>query len=269
MGKVKGSLIEELGQQQIEQGIVDQKQKNIHQRINAVMGEVNFILKSTSIKNTQSGKVMYSVAGHDEVTKVIHPSLVKHGINIYPECVAMVQEGNNRVRVDMEFTWVNIDEPEDNFVKKWSAFGMDAQHDKAIGKAYSYAQRLMTLKTLHIQSGDEGDAPPIEDCEEGNEEYEPRALAKAAPVGSSPDAVPSALLKKKASPECISGVQRKELASHLEDWGVSATRMVKLIKDNGYESSKEILVEEFPFFKREIARIGKESRKESSVGAAV
>ena len=67
--------------------------KNIHQRINAVMADANYIYKGKQIKNAQ-GKFMYAVVGHDEVTKKIHPLLVKHGINIIPECVAMAQEGN-------------------------------------------------------------------------------------------------------------------------------------------------------------------------------
>ena len=212
--------------------------KNIHQRINAVMADVSYIYKGKEVM-TASGKVMYTVVGHDDVTKKIHPLLVKHGINIIPECVAMTQEGN-RVRADMEFTWVNIDNPEDCIVKKWSAFGMDSQHDKAIGKAYSYAQRLMTLKTLHIQSGDE-------DCEDGAEEFKKehkpataaqKALKKLQKIVEDDDVpygeVPNGNLK------FISDEQRQELNSHVNEAGVPVDVISDYLRSQGWNSSKEI-----------------------------
>ena len=245
--------------------------KNIHQRINAVMADANYIYKGKEVM-TASGKVMYTVVGHDEVTKKIHPLLVKHGINIIPECVAMTQEGN-RVRADMEFTWVNIDNPEDCIVKKWSAFGMDMQHDKAVGKAYSYAQRLMTLKTLHIQSGDE-------DCEDGDEEYDkPRAEAKGASVESSPPtALPSvtsvalqaaadelgdqgipAIGRPKAKGKTLTPVEQKLFIKHVRDNGVAQTEAVKLLKKHNYAKTADIPQTRLGFFKSEITRLGQEA----------
>ena len=246
--------------------------KNIHQRINSVMGDANYIYKGKQIKNAQ-GKFMYAVVGHDEVTKKIHPLLVKHGINIIPECVAMVQEGNNRVRVDMEFTWVNIDDPEDCIVKKWSAFGMDMQHDKAVGKAYSYAQRLMTLKTLHIQSGDE-------DCEDGDEEYDkPRAEAKGASVEPSPPTAPPsvtsvalqaaadeladqgipAIGRPKVKDKTLTSVEQKLFIKHVRDNGVAQTDAVKLLKKHKYAKTADIPQTRLGFFKSEITRLGQEA----------
>ena len=217
--------------------------KNIHQRINAVMNEVNFILKGKEIKNAK-GAVMYTVAGHDDVTKIIHPKLVKHGINILPECVGMVQEGQNRVRVDMEFTWVNIDDPADCFVKKWSAFGMDSQHDKAIGKAYSYAQRLMTLKTLHIQSGDQDDVP-IEDCEEGQEEFKP-AIAPVA-IKAANDGI---------ADFAKAGIKNTFIA-HCKEVGLDETAAINVLKEMGYAKYGEVPVERVPHLKAKITEAAK------------
>ena len=204
--------------------------KNIHQRINAVMADANYIYKGKEVM-TASGKVMYTVVGHDDVTKKIHPLLVKHGINIIPECVAMTQEGN-RVRADMEFTWVNIDNPEDCIVKKWSAYGMDCQHDKAIGKAYSYAQRLMTLKTLHIQSGDE-------DCEDGDEEFEAPKIKKPKKVVKKDDDVPYGDVPN-GNHKLISDEQRQELNSHVNEAGVPVDVISDYLRSQGWNSSKEI-----------------------------
>lgn len=213
--------------------------KNIHQRINAVMADTNYIHKGKEVK-TASGKLMYTVVGHDDVTKKIHPLLVKHGINIIPECIAMTQEGN-RVRADMEFTWVNIDNPEDCIVKKWSAYGMDSQHDKAIGKAYSYAQRLMTLKTLHIQSGDE-------DCEDGDEEFKaPKVKARndiatmvTDKIAKKDDDAPYYDMPKASNVSLISDEQRQELNSHVNEAGVPIDVVSDYLRSQGWNTSKEI-----------------------------
>ena len=203
--------------------------KNIHQRLNAVMADINYIKKD---KKIEIGKGSYSVTGHDAVTKLIHPLLVEHGINIIPECIAMTQEGN-RVRADMEFSWVNIDNPEDCIVKKWSAFGMDSQHDKAIGKAYSYAQRLMTLKTLHIQSGDE-------DCEDGQEEFKaPKQETKPKKVVKKDDDVPYGEVPN-GNHKLISDEQRQELNSHVNEAGVPIDVVSDYLRSQGWNTSKEI-----------------------------
>ena len=210
-----------------------EKSLNIHQRLNAVMADVNYIKKD---KKIEIGKGSYSVTGHDAVTKLIHPLLVEHGINIIPECVAITQEGN-RVRADMEFTWVNIDNPEDCIIKKWSAYGMDSQHDKAIGKAYSYAQRLMTLKTLHIQSGDNDDVL-IQDCEDGDEEFK-------AP--------------KQEKKPTISKNQQKEFIDHIKARGMKTFVAIDLINSHGFKMTKDIHVDKLEALKKEVTLLTKEA----------
>ena len=54
-------------------GRTPRKDKNIHQRLNAIMAEVNYIKKDKKIKFSGQG---VSVTGHDSVTKLVHPLLV-------------------------------------------------------------------------------------------------------------------------------------------------------------------------------------------------
>lgn len=135
---------------------------NIHQRINAVMAEFDYIKKGTKIID-KTGKPLYSVTGHDAVTKMIHPLLVKHGINLIPSGESMTQEGN-RTRIEMVFAWVNIDKPDEKIQQKWFSYGIDYS-DKGPGSAFSYAQRYIILKTLHIETGEK-------DIEEHNTEFD-------------------------------------------------------------------------------------------------
>lgn len=122
---------------------------NIHQRINAVMAEVDYIKKDKKISMGSGG---FSVTGHDAITGLIHPMLVKHGINVIPTFQEMTQEGN-RTHLKMGFDWTNIDDPKDLVHQDWQGYGIDTS-DKGPGKAASYIQRMATLKFLHIETGD-------------------------------------------------------------------------------------------------------------------
>jgi hypothetical protein len=134
---------------------------NIHQRINKVMGEIDYIKKNKSI-SLKGGT--FTVTGHDAVTALVHPLLVKYGINIIPTFEGMYSEmiivkkydkemEQHRVRVDASFRWVNIDDPKDFIRQEWSSYGCDST-DKGPGMAISYIQRYVVLKTLHLETGD-------------------------------------------------------------------------------------------------------------------
>ena len=136
---------------------------NVHQRVNAIMAEWEYVKKDKMIKN-KKGEVMFTVTGHDDVTSLVHPLLVKHGVNVIPSFSEMIpqvlmvdyygkEQIVNRDRLDVRFKWINIDKPEDFFEQDWSAYGCD-DSDKGPGKAISYAQRYAILKTLHIQTGE-------------------------------------------------------------------------------------------------------------------
>jgi len=139
------------------------KTLNVHQRINAIMAEWEYVKKEKVIKN-KKGEVMFTVTGHDDVTSLVHPLLVKYGINVIPTFQEMTpqilkidyygkEQIVNRERLDVKFLWINIDKPEDFFEQDWSAYGCD-DSDKGPGKAISYAQRYAILKTLHIETGE-------------------------------------------------------------------------------------------------------------------
>ncbi|MGI9571558.1 MAG: hypothetical protein ACR2PH_17875, partial [Desulfobulbia bacterium] len=59
----------------------------------------------------------------------------------------------NRTRLEINFRWINIDNPDDFFEQVWFGYGIDTS-DKGPGKAISYAQRMVTLKTLHLETGE-------------------------------------------------------------------------------------------------------------------
>jgi len=133
--------------------------KNIYQRINGVMQEVDYIQKSDKKVNNQ-----YRFASHDQVTAALHAPMTKHGIACIPSIVEMKQDGN-RTEVKLEVAFVNIDEPSDRVIVHYWGYGID-QSDKGIGKGVSYAFKYALLKTFCLETGDDPD-------NDANTRYEP------------------------------------------------------------------------------------------------
>lgn len=132
---------------------------NIHQRIHAVMSELDYIQKSERKVNGQ-----YRFVSHDDVTAKIHPMLVKHGIVIESSVYNTKQDGN-RTEVYLNVRFVNIDKPEDQFSVNSIGYGIDSS-DKGPGKAISYAFKYAILKTFCLETGDDPD-------QDQNTHYEP------------------------------------------------------------------------------------------------
>jgi len=56
----------------------------------------------------------------------------------------------------MEFTWINVDNPEEREVCRWYGQGID-NGEKGPGKAMTYAEKYFLLKFFHIATGDHDD----------------------------------------------------------------------------------------------------------------
>lgn len=202
---------------------------NIDQRVNRIMGEVDYIKKDKHISFGKGGG--YPVVGHDAVTKLIHPLLVKYGVNIIPTTKKITQEGN-RTRVDLEFRWVNIDNPTDHFVTEASGYGID-QQDKGIGKGWSVAQRYTVLKTLHLETGDKD----IED-----DDIDHKAIDDFANE-----------VEQKLNTD-----QQNELVEVAVALDIPFTDVTQLITEHGYKKAKEIPVSKLDFFKDKLKQLAEQ-----------
>jgi len=126
---------------------------NIHQRMAEVMKDVSYIQKDKIVRK-QGGGELYRVTSHDTVVREIRPSLIKHGILFVPTIIGHQRVGSNLTIVEMQFDFVNIDEPKDLFSVIFYGYGIDTQ-DKGIGKAISYAVRYGLLKVFFLETGDD------------------------------------------------------------------------------------------------------------------
>lgn len=219
-----------------------EKVLNIHQRLNLIMSEIDYIKKDKSISFGKGGG--FTVVGHDAVTKLIHPLLVKHGVNIIPTIKQIIQEGN-RSRVDLEFRWVNIDNPDDHFTTEASGYGID-QQDKGIGKGWSVAQRYTVLKTLHLETGDkdieDDDIDHVEVTREENLRNKEEKLVENF---------------AKEVEQTLNREQQKDFVAHVTASNMEVSTAIELINAHGYAKTKDIPVDKLDALKDEITFIAK------------
>ncbi len=124
--------------------------KNIYQRINAVMSECDYLQK----KQAQQGKGVQ----YDEVMAMIRELLIKYGVVMVVRQMEMELCGgldgkNQKIyqgRYEMDL--VNIDNPSEIVTHTAYAHGMDGG-DKAPGKAHTYAVKIMLVKGFGIETG--------------------------------------------------------------------------------------------------------------------
>lgn len=132
--------------------------KNIYQRINAVMRDVEYIKKD---KKVDAPGAKYDAVTHDMVTAVIRKSLVEHGIVVQVAQTKgkMLQMRNVESGINMhlyqgdyDVDYVNIDNPSEILRVHIQAHAGD-NGDKAPGKCCSYAVKHAHLKTFSLETG--------------------------------------------------------------------------------------------------------------------
>jgi hypothetical protein len=126
------------------------EQLNIHQRLLAIMADIDYIQKGPKTVNGQ-----YRYASHDQVTSALHPLFVKHRVLPVPTTADMKQEGN-RTSLLLKVDFVNVDEPGQCVSVLFPGFGVDPG-DKGPGKAISYAFKMACLKTFCLETGEDPD----------------------------------------------------------------------------------------------------------------
>lgn len=129
--------------------------KNIYQRINAVMKEVEYVRKDAKVQG-------YSAVTHDMVTAVLRPHLVKAGIAVQLEQLQsnLLERRDKAAGINMHLYsgdyavhFVNIDQPEDRVTVTINAHAAD-NGDKAPGKCASYATKYAMLKLFSLETGE-------------------------------------------------------------------------------------------------------------------
>lgn len=138
---------------------------NVHQRIAKIRGMVEVCQKNASGYN-------YKYVSEEEVLAKVAAGMDKYGLNLYVSLVAdkleathMLYEkkktGRNGAEItetvdefmvtgQLEYTWVNTDNPEDCLTVRWPLVGQQSDASQAVGSAMTYMNRYFLLKFFQV-----------------------------------------------------------------------------------------------------------------------
>ena len=149
---------------------------NIYQRVNAVMRDCDYLQK----KDAQQGKGIK----YDEVIAMLRKHLIKHGVVMTfnqssLQMLAGVEGTKQKVyQGQYKMTLTNVDKPGETIEHTTFAHGMDGG-DKAPGKAFTYAVKMMLVKGFAIETGeDEESRAEKEDKKNAISEEQHRQLSE-------------------------------------------------------------------------------------------
>ncbi len=136
---------------------------NLHEKLFEIQKTVTYIQK-----NAQG--YQYKYASGTDVLAPIRAKMDELKLMLLPRVVGSKAERGEAVddkgkvkiqfftEVTIEFTWVNVEKPEETMTIPWYAQGVDPA-EKGVGKAWTYAERYFMLKFFHIPTdNDDPDA---------------------------------------------------------------------------------------------------------------
>lgn len=142
---------------------------NIYEKLSAITNEIGIVAKNLEVG---VGKSQYKAVGEADVLKAVKELEAKYKVYSYPsnrkivdssimqtrkEYNGQVTEGNQLfMRIEVEYTFVNIEQPEEIVRIITYGDGVDTQ-DKAPGKAMTYADKYALLKAYKIVTGEDPD----------------------------------------------------------------------------------------------------------------
>lgn len=135
---------------------------NIFEKMQNISCEISTIAKNLEVRY---GQTSYKAVSEGDVLKPVKELEKKYGIYSYPKSRQIVDKGtitNSKgttslfMRVETEYCFVNIENPEEQISVITYGDGVDTQ-DKAPGKAMTYADKYALLKAYKIMTGDDPD----------------------------------------------------------------------------------------------------------------
>jgi len=143
----------------------DMSDRNIYQRINAVMKAVEYVQKDSVIDNK------YAAVSHDMVVAVLRKAMVENGLVVRPVQLkgkyVQMRDLEKEIKMHLyvgryQVDFVNVDHPEDYCRTVVEGHAND-NGDKAPGKAMSYAVKYAMLKTFSLETGESDESRVAEE----------------------------------------------------------------------------------------------------------
>lgn len=161
--------------QETTEAAVDVQSMNIFQRVAAITAELGTVAKNL---NVSAGKGSYKAVSERDIIDAVKPLEAKYRVYSYPRNREIIDdeilEGEKTynsqttktttffTRIKTEYTFLNIDNPEEQFTTIVFSEGIDPG-DKGSGKAMTYADKYALMKAYKISTGDDPDQNPSEE----------------------------------------------------------------------------------------------------------
>jgi hypothetical protein len=174
--------------------IEERKKMNIYERMSAITYEIMAVAKNLTVG---VGNSKYKATGEADVLSAVKPIEYKYGVYSYPisrkivessitETITKSDYGEKAgikvfMRLETQYTFVNVDDPEQYITITTYGDGIDTQ-DKACGKAMTYSDKYALLKAYKIITGEDPDQyeskKPVEKPEITEEELKLKETIK-------------------------------------------------------------------------------------------
>lgn len=168
------------------------KNRNIHQRLNAIRRVVKTVDKNSTVSTGQNSR-SYQAVSHDDVASLLHDPMVDNGVSLEVSIISSELEAiktqktfngqidekiSYLVKLWVEIAFVNEDNNQDKSTSKTFAYALDAS-DKATGKALSLAVKNIYLKVFNLESRDNEES---RDYENYNSSYDQPKIGQKSPI---------------------------------------------------------------------------------------
>ncbi len=150
---------------------------NLFQKIADVKANIDGFTKDTKGYN-------YSYVSGSQVLHKIRAKMIEHNLLFIPKItdasyqeIEVLVKGQKKpnilVSVNLTYTWINADNPAEQYEIPFYAVGHQDDASKALGTALTYSERYLLMKQFNIPT-DEDDA----DAKQKKEQYAPKATSQ-------------------------------------------------------------------------------------------
>lgn len=208
---------------------------NIYQKLIEVRKSVPYLQKESQghqYQYTGSSQVLASVrAKMDELGLMLICKVLGHNL-IQGTTAKGAKE--YMTELELEFTWVNADKPEETIVCPWYGQGVD-NSEKGVGKSLTYAEKYFILKTFNIPT-DKDDPDSFQEKAESYRQPEPITAKEVGMLKTNVLAFAELRGKTEADVykvlnisniEALTSKEAKELITKLSGWIASAKKELK------------------------------------------
>lgn len=173
------TTVENSNKEQSEKSMIDLgpikpfvRPSNLFQKMIEIKKHVKYLQKETegfNYKYTSSSQVLSSVRDKmNELGIMLVPGISGQKIENYKTVNNGKEKNMFFTSLDMYYIWINAENPEDQLRVMWAGQGTD-DFEKGIGKALTYAEKYIILKTFNIPT-DKDDPDAFQQKEDRKEE---------------------------------------------------------------------------------------------------